>query len=370
MTCYFVPPHITRRLPLPNRAADLAHDQMLRQGRRQVVLTPKHLASVPTINVFDAHNREETSSTTIRDNDVQAEQAAEGLTAVYELGLTVNVQVSPMTAFVHYGQDYDNAFWDGQEMCFGDGDGQYLGDFTKPVDVCAHERWHGVTGDKLAYEGQAGALNESMSDIAGIVAKQRTLHLSVQVRESWLIGQGLLLEHAGITRGLRDMLSPGSAYDTAALGRDPQPMTMAGYVDTTDDDGGVHINSSIPSRAFALAAVKLGDTSALFALWVDVLLKASYPTDCTFAQWAQLTVDRAPNPTVQAAVATAWASVGIRVRTPMPAPAPTPAPAPVPAPSSDVDAVLAGALQRALSARFCRLPGYLRTAAQAWLEQR
>ena len=78
---------------------------------------------------------------------------------------------------VHYEQNYDNAFWNGTQLVFGDGDGKVFGSFTKPVDVLGHEFTHAVTQftAALTYQGQSGALNESVSDCFGICVKQRLL---------------------------------------------------------------------------------------------------------------------------------------------------------------------------------------------------
>ena len=84
----------------------------------------------------------------------------------------------PILGLVHYGTNYDNAFWDGQgHMYFGDGDGQLLTDTTKGLDVIGHELTHGVTQYEadLTYSGQSGALNESISDVFGSLVKQYTL---------------------------------------------------------------------------------------------------------------------------------------------------------------------------------------------------
>ena len=82
-----------------------------------------------------------------------------------------------MVATVHYEQDYDNAFWDGTQLVFGDGDGEVFDRFTKPVDVLGHELTHAVTQYTagLTYQGQSGALNESVSDVFGSCLKQRLL---------------------------------------------------------------------------------------------------------------------------------------------------------------------------------------------------
>src|SRR6185312_7752790 len=83
----------------------------------------------------------------------------------------------PLDASVHYGDRYDNAFWDGTRMVFGDGDGTTFTRFTVAVDVVGHELTHGVTEHAagLAYRGQSGALNESVSDVFGSLVKQRAL---------------------------------------------------------------------------------------------------------------------------------------------------------------------------------------------------
>ena len=99
-----------------------------------------------------------------------------------------------MSITVHYGRDYDNAFWDGTQLVFGDGDGQIFERFTKPMDVMAHEFTHGVTQFTvgLAYQDQPGALNESISDVFASMAKQRMLGQTA-AEADWLIAAGLFM---------------------------------------------------------------------------------------------------------------------------------------------------------------------------------
>ena len=70
---------------------------------------------------------------------------------------------------------YDNAFWDGSQLVFGDGDGTIFERFTKSADVLAHEFGHAVTEHTaaLVYRDQSGALNESVSDVFAACFKQR-----------------------------------------------------------------------------------------------------------------------------------------------------------------------------------------------------
>lgn len=219
---------------------------------------------------------------------------------------------------VHYGATYDNAFWDGRQLVFGDGDGVIFERFTKPPDVMAHEFGHGVTqfSANLEYEGQPGALNESVSDVVAAMTKQKTAGQSAADAD-WLVGVGLF--RPGINaRALRSMLEPGTAYDDPQLGRDPQVGSVADYVDTEDDNGGVHINSGIPNRAFALAAIALGGFSWERAgrCWYGALVGGEVTTRTDFLGFAQATLASAgrlfsDDPAVAEAIRTAWAEVGV-----------------------------------------------------------
>ncbi len=142
----------------------------------------------------------------------------------------------PLIASVHYDKKYNNAFWNGQQMVFGDGDGVIFNDFTLPLDVIGHELTHGVTGSEanLVYQGQSGALNESISDVFGSMVKQYKNNESVD-KADWLIGKGLFTSKVHGT-ALRSMAAPGTAYDDPILGKDPQPPDMQHYVNTPSDN--------------------------------------------------------------------------------------------------------------------------------------
>ncbi|WP_134739858.1 protealysin inhibitor emfourin [Nocardioides sp. 503] len=214
---------------------------------------------------------------------------------------------------VHYGRDYANAFWDGTQLVFGDGDGEVFDRFTKPVDVLAHELSHAVTERTagLEYQGQSGALNESVSDVFAACLKQRLL-AQTPLEADWLIGEGLFLPGVQ-ARGLRDMANPGTAYDDPALGRDPQPAHLDDYVETTDDHGGVHLNSGIPNRAFHLAALGIGGTSwdGAGRVWYAALTGGQVGARTDFAGFAAATVAAARELGVAEHVEAAWAQVGV-----------------------------------------------------------
>lgn len=217
---------------------------------------------------------------------------------------------------VHYGNNYDNAFWNGREMVFGDGDGRIFRPFTRSLDVVAHELTRGVTEATagLAYAGQSGALNESVSDVFGVMTAQYAAGQTAADAD-WLIGAALLTDQVdGVA--LRSLARPGSAYDDPTLGEDPQPATMAGYVETQQDNGGVHINSGIPNHAFYQAATALGGYSwqTVGPIWYATLNDARLSENADFAQFAGVTLanarDRAGQD-VADAVSHAWNSVGV-----------------------------------------------------------
>jgi hypothetical protein len=224
----------------------------------------------------------------------------------------------PLVATVHYDRGYDNAFWNGAQMVFGDGDGVVFLGFTRSLDVIGHELTHGVTEAtaRLTYSGQPGALNESVSDVFGSLVKQHALGQTAD-RADWLIGAELLAPGVqGVA--LRSMKAPGTAYDDPRLGKDPQPADMSGYVHTTDDNGGVHLNSGIPNHAFFLAASAIGGHAweAPGQIWYDVLTGGQIRPDCDFATFARLTTEAAgarfgAGSAEATAVESAWRQVGV-----------------------------------------------------------
>ncbi len=121
--------------------------------------------------------------------DVTVNEAYNGAGATYNLYWNIyqrnSIDNAGMTidSTVHYGQNYENAFWNGQQMVYGDGDEglppdqQLFNRFTIAIDVIGHELTHGVTQFEggLIYSNQPGALNESFSDVFGSLVKQYSL---------------------------------------------------------------------------------------------------------------------------------------------------------------------------------------------------
>jgi len=167
---------------------------------------------------------------------------------------------------VNFGVAYNNAFWDGSEMVFGNGDNVIFKDFTNDVDVPGHELTHGVTQYTagLEYTDQPGALNEATSDIMGVCVEQYTNGLDAG-DFNWLIGEDVMADDL-YGEALRSMAHPGTAYDNPLMGKDPQADSMAGYV----PGGDPHVNSGIINRVFYLIATDLGSMPAA-KLWYATL---------------------------------------------------------------------------------------------------
>jgi Zn-dependent metalloprotease len=330
-----VPEHILRALAenKDKRLRDIAFRTLTGsariRGRREAIgrfplATP---AGAKRRTIYDAQHGTDLPGQLARSegvpssSDSAVNEAYDGLGATCDLYSEVFQRDSiddrgmELVASVHYDQDYDNAFWDGRQMVFGDGDGIIFVGFTKSLDVIGHELTHGVTQftSNLEYEGQSGALNESFSDVFGSLVKQ--YHNGEDTASAdWLIGEGILAP--GINgEALRSMKDPGSAYDDPNLGgKDPQPGDMGGFV----PDGDVHINSGIPNHAFYLLADQLGGNAWDNAghIWYETLLRL-WPSaqfqDCANVSHSVAGELFGAGSPQQQAVATAWSEVGIRV---------------------------------------------------------
>ncbi|WNI15426.1 M4 family metallopeptidase [Actinacidiphila sp. ITFR-21] len=355
--CTIVPPHVLDHLARNGAGTarrTLEHDARERTRRRLTTalgtsaagtpgsgqlakVAPGDLLDHPARSLFDARHRDDLPGHETRtegakpSSDASVNRAYDGLGATFDTYLSaygrhsIDGQGLPLTASVHYLHGYNNAFWNGDQMVFGDGDGEVFLDFTLPLDVIGHELTHGVTqySANLHYTGQSGALNESVSDVFGSLIKQYALGQSAH-QADWLIGSGLLAP--GVSgQGLRSMKAPGTAYDDPRLGKDPQPAAMSGYVTTDDDNGGVHINSGIPNHAFYLVATALGGNAWIQAgqIWYDTLTGGHLPANADFATFAAATAAAALARYGDAAapyhaVLDAWSTVGVT-----PAAAPT-----------------------------------------------
>jgi len=280
--------------------------------------------------IFDAKGTEDLPGERVRaegepdTGDLAVAQAYDGLGDTYALFWeafgrdSIDGAGMRLDATVHFGDRYDNAFWDGARMVFGDGDGEIFRGFTGSLSIIGHELAHGVTERtaNLVYQGQSGALNEHVSDVFGALVEQR-LQGHTADQATWLVGAGIFTEQVrGVA--IRSMRAPGTAYDDPVLGKDPQPAHMRDFVETTDDSGGVHINSGIPNRAFVVLAETLGGHAWERAgrIWYEALTGDRLTATAMFAQFAATTIavgrELYGEGSAEAdAVAAAWDAVGV-----------------------------------------------------------
>ncbi len=337
--CSIVPPYLLKKLaenPDPRirdraiatlEATDRARTVRSAMARTLNVASPA--AAVPTQKVrrvFDCQDTSDLSRQLVMQEggqlpaDVAVQEAYDyaGVTwdfynsifnrnSIDNRGLTV-------VSSVHYsenGAGFDNALWNGQQMIYGDG-GELFGRMTQCLDVVGHELTHGVTqySAGLPYQGQSGALNESMSDVFGVVVRQWHEQQSDPATANWLVGEGLLLAGGA----LRSMKAPGTANPD-----DPQPAHMKDYVNLPNspqgDYGGVHYNSGIPNHAFYLAAVAIGkpawETAA--RIWY-ITLTQRLKGDTDFQKCAYETISVARDffdDDTAKKVSQAWIDVGV-----------------------------------------------------------
>jgi Zn-dependent metalloprotease len=282
--------------------------------------------------VYDAGHKEHLPGHLVRAEGAAAAHDATVNDAYENVGITLDFYAKvfgrdsldghgmDVSASVHFGDAYPNAMWNGTQMLFGDGDGLHIGGFARSVDIVAHELTHAVTqhsipgglgvikrGGKYDLTGEAGALNESYSDVFACLVKQ--WHAKQDVKQAdWLIGAGVLAPDVG--RAVRSLKSPGNTAQTYE--GDDQVADMRGY----EEGGDVHRNSRIPSHAFYLAAHALGGHAWEHAgrAWYDSI--PALQRDSGFRDAARATIAAAGRlfgnaSKEQHAVQAAWDKVGV-----------------------------------------------------------
>jgi Zn-dependent metalloprotease len=286
-TCYIVPLHVLRRLSNDRKlskeqrkhfADTMKIDVEQRKLRTQVAklarvtslvaagaVAPGAVAAAPAITVHDCNHGEATPGALVNDpatsSDVTAKQVFVETTSVAAFYSEVfgrnSIDGAGMTMLssIHYSISYNNAFWNGSQMTYGDGDGEIFIDFSKGNDVIGHELTHGVTQHslQLTYVNEPGGLNESISDCFASMFRQWEAKQDVNAGD-WLIGadvMGPTAKQRGMTC-LRDLSNPAS---TSCLS--PQPTNYSQFKTGMDP----HISSGIPNLAFSTICKAIGGNS-------------------------------------------------------------------------------------------------------------
>lgn len=177
-------------------------------------------------------------------------------------------------ASVHYGYQFANAMWTGEQMIIGDGDGRSVRDLAGSLGIIAHEFAHGisqhlvkgglgvvqVSGAPPTLKGEAGALNESFSDVMASMIKQWHAGQDVHAAD-WLLGEDILAPHVG--RAIRSLKDPGNTKHTWK--QDDQIKDYRRFKSTQE----AHTASGVANHAFYQAATQLGGHSweTLGAVW-------------------------------------------------------------------------------------------------------
>ncbi len=223
-----------------------------------------------------------------------------------------------LNSSVHVGSKYNNAFWNGRQMAYGDGDGKVFVRLTKALDVAGHEITHGVITHEsnLEYKDEPGALNESFADVMGALVQQWHREEKDPQTADWDMGE-LIMGSSPATR-LRTFKDEKAYVNDPYLGTDPQPKHMRDKYTGTGDNGGVHINSGIPNHAFYRIALDLGGPAweKPGKIWYQTLRNLNSQSD--FLEAAQMTSEVAgtlfgSGSLEQQAIKRGWDAVGINI---------------------------------------------------------
>jgi Zn-dependent metalloprotease len=280
------------------------------------------VAPTPDITVYDCHQGTAVPGTHVVDpgksSDPTAKRACEETTAVARFYKevfgrnSVNNRGMTLQSSIHYGSDYNNAFWNGQQMTYGDGDKHIFIDFTLGGDVIAHELTHGVTQSsaQFAYEDQAGGLNESMSDVFGSMYRQWRAGQTSD-KADWLIGHDILGPEAK-KQNLTCLRNLADPTDEKAISRQPAQFR---FIEKGMDP---HLSSGVPNLAFCKAAVAIGGNSWETAgqVWYKALTGFPASPKMKMKAFADRTRDVArkdfkTSPKVAEAIDAGWKAVGL-----------------------------------------------------------
>lgn len=280
------------------------------------------LAATPKVTVYDCRHTQTLPGTPVpspkKSKDKTAQRAfneTTGVAAFYKQVFKRNsIDNAGMTMMssIHFGNNFNNAMWNGSQMLYGDGDGKLFIDFTNGSDVIGHELTHGVTQHSLQldYKGDAGGLNESLSDCFGSMFRQWQARQDAAAAD-WLIGadiMGTVAQSKGYTC-LRDMANPAAKHCLA-----PQPTKYSQVTPGMDP----HYSSGPPNLAFCVACKTLGGKSweRIGQVWYGALTTSGPHPAMTMPQFAARTRQVAAQlyvaqPTVLAAVDKGWKLVGL-----------------------------------------------------------
>ncbi|SEA17511.1 Por secretion system C-terminal sorting domain-containing protein [Flavobacterium gillisiae] len=241
------------------------------------------------VNFTDADNNWTAAEYNNANKDNGALDAHWGAEKTYDYWTSVHGRNSfdgagaAIKSYVHYSSNYDNAYWNGSVMTYGDGSGTYF-DILTSIDVAAHEIGHAVCSNtaNLAYQLESGAMNEAFSDIWGACIE----YYAAPNKSTWLIGEDI--ERRAGHLALRSMSNPKS---------EGQPDTYGGtnWVDQSrcrpsnrNDYCGVHTNSGVLNHWFYILTQgkngtnDIGSSYSVTGIGIDKAAKISYRLESVY----------------------------------------------------------------------------------------
>lgn len=342
--CFAIPKKMLRHLVDTSQgehremlASQIQQSAQLR-GQRAAASTQKAVvvkrgAKLLHRQIFDAEGRTFLPGKMLRDEDNPpavdkvANQAYDNIGIALQFFATVLGRDSVdgkgmrIDASVHYGYNFANAMWTGEQMLVGDGDGKHVANLAGSLGIIAHEFSHGISqhmvrgglgvvqapGQPPTLKGEAGALNESFSDVCASMIKQWHAGEDVKVAD-WLLGEDILAPHVG--KAIRSLRDPGN---TELTWREDDQIRDFRRFKITDD---AHKASGIANHAFYLAAMSLGGNSweTLGPIWLKGFDKLKARSTFLDAAHATLTVAatlHGRGSPIHVAVKSAWKKVNV-----------------------------------------------------------
>ena len=233
-----------------------------RGGGMQTYNCKKGTSYTAAVNFTDVNNDWTAAEFANTNKDNAALDAHWGAEKTYDYFSTTHARNSynnagaKINSYVHYDNAYDNAFWDGTRMTYGDGSGTYFDALTS-LDVAAHEIGHAVceTSANLAYQKESGAMNEGFSDIWGACVE----YFAAPAKSTWLIGEDI--ERRAGYAALRSMSNPKSLSQPDTYGGTNWQLINCGTPTQQNDYCGVHTNSGVLNHWFYILSVGKSGTN-------------------------------------------------------------------------------------------------------------
>lgn len=339
--CFIIPADVLKRLSKDKRFSEQSrkklletavidrhirklrvHAQTLTAATFSLATSRVAVAPSPAFTIYNCQTSQTLPGTPVpnaeQDGDADAQQICSVTSAVATFYKEVfgrnSIDGNGMTMMSseHYGDKYNNAFWNGSQMVYGDGDGEIFADLCHGDDVVGHELTHGVTQYtlQLGYTGDAGGLNEGNSDVFGSMFKQWRANQDV-TQADWLIGSNIMGASAK-QKGYNCLRNLSKPDDPGCLA--PQPTTYTQITPGMDP----HYSSGVPNFAFYKMAMAIGGKSWEKAgqIWYRTLTGLGTSPKLSMKSFAghmrSFAMQMYPgDQTIQAAVDEAWKEVGL-----------------------------------------------------------